>query len=97
VVDLAIAANFARELTEEQFAEPRRAPRRDPTARAPGASDRAASASGPAARAPSGRVTGASGPAAPARTRRAAAAGDTGRFVARPIARVLSRLAQVRG
>jgi hypothetical protein len=28
VVDLAIAANFVRELTEEQFAEPRRASRR---------------------------------------------------------------------
>jgi hypothetical protein len=30
VVDLAIAANFVRELTEEQFAEPRRGPRRGP-------------------------------------------------------------------
>jgi hypothetical protein len=28
VVDLAIAANFVRELTEEQFAEPRRSSRR---------------------------------------------------------------------
>jgi hypothetical protein len=28
MIDLAVAANFVRELTEEQFAEPRRRPRR---------------------------------------------------------------------
>jgi hypothetical protein len=39
VFDLGIAANFARELTEEQFAEPRRRPRRTTaTVRAPRAS-----------------------------------------------------------
>jgi hypothetical protein len=39
MVDLAVAANFVRELTEEQFAEPRRAQAAngpaEPTARAP--------------------------------------------------------------
>ena len=32
MVDLAIAANFVRELTEDQFAEPRRPQRRRPAA-----------------------------------------------------------------
>jgi hypothetical protein len=44
VVDLGIAANFARELTEEQFVEPRRQPRRGAQA------NRAAQVSSPAPR-----------------------------------------------
>jgi hypothetical protein len=53
VVDLAIAANFVRELTEEQFAEQRR------TRRPNGAANRPAQESAPAAREPGrGRTTG---------------------------------------
>ena len=44
MVDLAIAANFARELTEDQFTEPRRTPRRG------AAANRTAKGSAPAPR-----------------------------------------------
>ena len=51
MVDLAVAANFVRELTEEQFAEPRRRPRRAVAAN--GASEPAAPASQARERKPS--------------------------------------------
>ena len=53
MVDLGIAANFVRELTEEQFAEPRR------TRRPSGAAKRATKESVPTAREPGrGKATG---------------------------------------
>jgi len=51
VIDLAIAANFARELTEEQFAEQRRTQQRGPAA------NRTANESAPARRESSERKT----------------------------------------
>jgi hypothetical protein len=81
VVYLAIAANFARELTEDQFAEPRRASRRAPEGGAPkGAVRTGSAADGEATLRPfSPRARSGSRPSA---TR---------------LGRTLSRLAQVRG
>jgi hypothetical protein len=81
MVDLAIASNFARELTEEQFAEGRG--RRTPRRRA--AAGAAIRPTAEAAVRPRGRADAAVQPAAPARPARSA------------FARLMSRLVQVRG
>jgi hypothetical protein len=84
MVDLAIAANFARELTEEQFAEQRRAARRTaPSTREP-------NGAGAAARGP-GRDVRAAARRPDARAPRGAVFGAT------RVGRALSRVAQVRG
>jgi hypothetical protein len=84
MVDLAIAANFVRELTEEQFAEQRRARRRGTPA------GRGANGAGPAGRAPD-RADGDAAPRPASGTRRGGGFGTT------RVGRTLSRLAQVRG
>jgi hypothetical protein len=86
VVDLAIAANFVRELTEEQFAEQRRNGRRGiaerrPHARRSAATIRSVNGSDPA------HESGRSEPTRDSRTRK-----ETAGF-----RRALARLAQVRG
>jgi hypothetical protein len=84
MVDLAIAANFVRELTEEQFAERRHGVRRAaPPSREP-------DGPGSAAR-ESGRNVSAAAPRPDAPARRDAGFGTT------RVGRTLSRLAQVRG
>jgi hypothetical protein len=83
MLDLAVAANFVRELTEEQFAEPRRRRR---TA-APGRTGDGAA-----------RVTRASARGDTPAARPHDRAGGRGvRFGATRVARTLSRLVQVRG
>lgn len=84
MVDLGIAANFVRELTEEQFAEPRRRPRR--TAAPGGTGDGTV-------RATRASVSGDT----PAATRNDRTGGRGLRFGATRVGRTLSRLAQVRG
>ena len=74
MVDLAIASNFARELTEEQFAEGRKTQRRRPAAEA--AIRPAAQAEAPVRDAARTRAT---------------------RLARSPLARLVSRLVQVRG
>jgi hypothetical protein len=107
MVDLAIAANFVRELTEEQFAEQRRSRRRSaPTGGRPGAAGPATEATGRRAQVAAGRPEpAASGAAAGTNASRAQtaagrpepAASRGGRFAATRLGRTLSRLVQVRG
>jgi hypothetical protein len=93
MVDLAIASNFARELTEEQFAQGRRTQRRRAAAEAGNRSTARTEASSP----PAGRADAAPRAlsrtvAKPERAPRARPAGPRSAF-----ARVMSRLVQVRG
>ena len=89
MVDLAVAANFVRELTEEQFAEPRRRPRRDAPANGSAERRRVAAANGSAEPGRRPAANRSAEPAAPASQQRE-------RTPSR-MRRTLGRLAQVRG
>jgi hypothetical protein len=95
MVYLAIASSFARELTEEQFAETR------PTRGTRGGPPVREAPRGPAPRGrvqPDARETGDGGVRRPAAARRPAARGSGGDgLAASAIGRVLSRLVHIRG
>ena len=90
MVDLAIASNFARELTEDQFTQERKSARRRPAAR---------SAAGAAARPAAGPARVGSG-TRPVTQVEAATRGSRARptgAARSTLARLMSRLVQVRG